>query len=230
MGVQKAAVDDRIREQLGDDGVRLALASLWAVDCQTCNRPLRGDVPSLAVDDAIAFAIATLHHQRCRPSQWKDEGSINVANSPTVSYTSLSLVLQATEGSQGDRAALVVNPRLEMLLLKRSPLGQWQVDVGAEFHAAGLRNPAESPLDLATPLPDARAQLRGGQVVVTLTGPPAQQYAAGANAAFTRVLTAHRGLVLFITQAVNPPQVSNMAQLAPVLTGDRSVGGWVALR
>ena len=65
---------------------------MWAVDYPTCNRPLRGDVPALTVDDAIVFAIATLHQQRCRPSAWKDEGSINVANLPTVSYTCLSLV------------------------------------------------------------------------------------------------------------------------------------------
>jgi hypothetical protein len=230
MGVQEAAVDDRIREKLGEDGARLALQSLWAVDCQTCNRPLQSDVPALVVDDAITFAIATLHHQRCHTSAWKDEGAINVANSPTVSYTCLSLVLQATAGREGDRAALLVNPRLEMLFLKRTPLGQWQVDLGAEFRAAGLRNPAESPLDFRAPLPSASARLRGGQIVVSLTGPPPLQYAAGANTPFKQALNAHHGLVLLVTQALNPPELSSMAQLAPVLNGDRSLGGWVALR
>jgi hypothetical protein len=230
MGVQKAAVDDRIREELGEDGLRLALASLWAADCQTCNRPLRGDVPALVVDDVMVFAVASLHHQRCRTSEWKDEGAIKVANSPTVSYTCLSLVLQGTAGKQDDRAALLVNPRLEMLLLNRSPLGQWKVDLGAEFHGAGLRNPGEGPLDLKTPLPAASAQLRGGQIVVTLDGPPPRQYAAGANTAFTKALNAHGGLVLFVTQALNPPQLSSMTQLAPVLAGDRTLGGWVTLK
>ena len=230
MGVHKAAVDARIHEKLGEDGVRLTLASLWAVDCQTCNRPLRGDVPALFVDDAITFAIATLHHQRCRTSAWKDEGSINVVSSPTVSYTCISLVLQATAGREEDRAALVVNPRLEMLFLTPTTPGQWQVDLGAEFAAAGLRNPAESPIDFRAPLPSASAQLRGGQIVVSLTGPPPAQYAAGANTPFQQALNAHRGLMLFVTQALNPPELSSMAQLAPVLTGDRSIGGWVALR
>jgi hypothetical protein len=56
------------------------------------------------------------------------------------------------------------------------------------------------------------------------------QYAAGTNTPLKQALNAHRGLVLLVTQAINPPELSSMAQLAPVLTGDRSVGGWVALR
>ncbi|TDO30224.1 hypothetical protein EV643_13923 [Kribbella sp. VKM Ac-2527] len=50
-------VRERLGEALGD-----VLASLWTMDCQTCNRSLTGHQPALSVDDMMTFASASLHH------------------------------------------------------------------------------------------------------------------------------------------------------------------------
>ena len=253
MGVQVAAVDTRIREELGEDGVRLVMQSMRAADCRTCGRPLGGEVPALVVEDAVTVVSATLHHQRCRPSAWVGQGVINVARFPIVSSACLGLVVQAAGGKES-RAALLVNPRLDMLLLEGSPFSRGQDNPGAALRDAGLHSPIESLLDVSMPIPGAtaqlrggrivvslpgsppqeyavgaNAQLRGGEIVVSLPGSPPQEYAAGVNAPFKAALNAHQGLVLFITHAPNPPELTSMAQLAPVLAGNRSTGGWVPL-
>jgi hypothetical protein len=51
-------VGQDVGAQLG--GALDVLASLWALDCQSCNRPLPGRRPALSVDDMVSFASANV--------------------------------------------------------------------------------------------------------------------------------------------------------------------------
>ncbi len=66
MAVGKMLTSLDIEDVLGQDGVSEVAASLWPVDCQTCGQPLGSRPPALCVDDLVGFAMATLHHGRCR--------------------------------------------------------------------------------------------------------------------------------------------------------------------
>jgi hypothetical protein len=71
MPVAEVMVSEKIYQKLGEDVLRDVTSCLWAVDCQTCGGFLGDDPPALYVDDLMVFAVATLHHQRCRDPGWE---------------------------------------------------------------------------------------------------------------------------------------------------------------
>lgn len=72
MSVPKVICDRKTRDKLGEDGLAEVRSRLYAVDCQTCGRPLGTDVPALVVNDADEWAQADLHHRGCRAAEWND--------------------------------------------------------------------------------------------------------------------------------------------------------------
>ena len=77
MAVGKMLISPDIEDRLGKNGVSEVAASLWPVDCQTCGQSLGSRPPSLCVDDLVGFVMATLHHGRCRASEWNHQGREN---------------------------------------------------------------------------------------------------------------------------------------------------------
>jgi hypothetical protein len=229
MPVENASVDAKIRKQLGEQGLQLVLSSLWAVDCQTCGRPLHGDVPALAIEDAISFFTASLHHPRCRRSQWNDKGALRYSGQAHLSYTCISFILpMKVDGIAAPRAAFVVNPGLEMLFLERGPDG-WALQHEAPFTMAGLSSTASAPLQIDKPVSGALARLHGDEVTVSFSTPPMSTYTTRVVADTRALIEQHRGILLFATHAVNPPEARDLSHLRGVLTGDRTIGGWVGL-
>ena len=53
MTVGEVLISGEIKDHLGDSGVTEVTGWLWAVDCQTCGRPLGSDPPALCVDDMV---------------------------------------------------------------------------------------------------------------------------------------------------------------------------------
>src|SRR5262249_54804961 len=72
MAVERPIVAPGIRKRLTDAELAEITASLWPVDCQTCGKKLSESRPSLAVDDVMLFASVSLHHGRCRASEWSE--------------------------------------------------------------------------------------------------------------------------------------------------------------
>ena len=61
---QEVAISKHIVKRLGERGVAETMASLFPIDCQTCNRPLTGTTMASVVTDMMIFAHAALHHRR----------------------------------------------------------------------------------------------------------------------------------------------------------------------
>jgi hypothetical protein len=90
------------------------------VDCQTCGRSLGAKPPALCIDDVEDFATASLHHARCRPAEWNDQGPIPHTGGARLSYVTRMVMMPLVHGEQKDpRPMLLVNPSLEMVFLER---------------------------------------------------------------------------------------------------------------
>jgi len=84
----------RPSEVIASKGVRTRLGAalgevcgwLWPEDCQTCGRALGGQQPALCVDDHGAFAVASLHHPKCRRTEWNDSGSTALSDAANLSW------------------------------------------------------------------------------------------------------------------------------------------------
>ena len=66
MALAEVLVDTTTQEKLGNDGLEEVCGCLWAVDCQTCGKPLGAEPPALWIDDGGEYIEASLHHARCR--------------------------------------------------------------------------------------------------------------------------------------------------------------------
>lgn len=232
MTLEAASVNQKVRERFGAAGLKLVTESLWAVDCQTCGATLRGEAPTLAVDEMGGFVVANLHHRKCRPSEWNDSGGVVMSSDAHLSYTCLSFVLPLQDGERPDnRPVLLVNPGLEIIMASRDPLGRWSVEMEAFFTDAGLRSTAAGPsVLLDRPVAGATAHTSNNSVTVQLQTPPYPAYSASTNAQMRTAIQKHNGLLLIATHSVNPgEQIHGQQLLQSVLAGDRSVGGWVQL-
>jgi hypothetical protein len=69
--VRGLRTDAVTRTRLGPALLAELRANLWAVDCQTCDRPLGRRKPSLTVADNGGLAEVALHHRRCQAPRWE---------------------------------------------------------------------------------------------------------------------------------------------------------------
>jgi len=112
-------VGQEVRERLGE-ALGSVLASLWTVDCQSCNRPLTGRQPALSVDDMMTFASASLHHSKCRPSRWNDDVLVSASPHPTLSHHTACVLVPVVIAEANEpvlKPFLLVNPGLEQVFL-----------------------------------------------------------------------------------------------------------------
>jgi hypothetical protein len=202
---------------------------LWPQDCQTCGRALAGQRPALCVDDHMAFAVATLHHQRCRKPVWNDSGQMTASPAAYVSWTSRAWAgLPLIHGGEKDpRPFVLVNPGLEMVFLGR-PADGWQPQLPDSFAAAGLQKVGEVAVD--RPVSGLAAQLSPGAVTVRFLVPPFEAYATEVDGSFARRARELRGLLFGVSHLVNPAELLTGQHVDTLMLTGTILIGWVGLR
>lgn len=229
--------DPTTRGEFGEQGLALLRTRLYPKDCQTCDRPLDGRVPSLVVDDQGFCEIATLHHPDCRPPGWHpDPPAVFGAGTPTF-RSHLSLMPFMTEKGRALTAVVVVNPTLERMTMARGSDGTW--------HVANVF-PSLGPVsDLFDPQIMAAAQSAVRRFLVTPAQPgPAGDAMAGQilldgevwwTVPLTRramtVVRRFAGAALLVTHSVDVGSLGLRADPSPelesLLEDPDTFGGWL---
>ncbi|MCI3900381.1 hypothetical protein [Streptomyces spectabilis] len=111
-------------------------AGLWPVDCQSCGRPL-GRWPAAALEvvaeEGDGFAVASLHHPRCRRPAWQDGQPGASVERPLLSWRAGCTLLPPS-----GLPTFLVNPSYECALLRRADDTGWRVATLEPFVALGL--------------------------------------------------------------------------------------------
>ncbi len=148
-------VADSVRAVLGGkviDGLTNAFVPL---DCQTCGEELLTDDVTLAVDDLTIGAYASLHHQDCRPSEWRHRLPAEAASL----HLNLSWRANALVWHAADAPMVLVNPSCEAAILAEDPVpGQWRIATLNRYIAAGFVQGGR-PFSPPRPLPGLDALL-----------------------------------------------------------------------
>jgi hypothetical protein len=231
VAVSKMIVSPDIKRRLGG-GVEEVGGWLWAVDCQACGKPLGDRPPALSVDDMMTFAAASLAHQRCRPSAWRD-GPFGVGGDWVSHRSRLVMLPLVTDGEPESRPmpAILVNPTMEMVMLGQQA-GRWHPQFHATFSAIGMRPPGPE-LQIRRPLRGATARLNGAVIRVTLPQPALEDgYECSlvpGDEAFRRAIADQSGIMLAVTHAADPWSADLASQFAAVLRSRQILLGWAPL-
>ncbi len=224
-----------IRDILGSLDLDFVREHLWAGACQSCRHPLAGGVPALVVDAMTTRARASLHHPRCRPSQWNDRGIIPVLGGPNLTSTTQAFLLgrddtaRLTGAPPGPRtprtlAGVLVNPGLEAVdLTRHGPM--WTPATPPAYACLGLQPPHQT-IDTTVPLPSAAAWPHGRELTVQLAD---AAWTTSTTEKVRAAILGENGVVLMLTSAINTHQtpVTRPALHRLIRTGDIAIG-WVA--
>ncbi|TDO30225.1 hypothetical protein EV643_13924 [Kribbella sp. VKM Ac-2527] len=121
---------------------------------------------------------------------------------------------------------LLVNPGLEQVFLDRGPLGQWKVIPNGGFSDAGLKPP---PVAMDSPVAGVSAVLHGKTLSAVFDNRMLGPYDVTLNQQARDLVENEGGVMLAITHAIDPHDVTRDHDLEPVMRGDRTVMGWVDL-
>jgi hypothetical protein len=228
MGVEKALINEKISSELGEEGLRDLFACLWPVDCQTCGRFLGDEPPALCVDDSIIFAVASLHHPGCRAPVWNDSGVItSVSDVSALSYITASLLLPlGRNGREEWWPMMVVNPGLESVVMERDDQN-WRVRPSLAFKAAGLVPPGPG-LMIGRPIDGAVTLITDTSVAVAFQVTPPRTFEAPADEAILECVRARGGVLVGVTHAVNPGELTEEGLNTAMATG-QILMGWAGI-
>ena len=227
MSVSELAINDKIRDMLGETGLRDLSMSLWAVDCQTCGGFLGEEVPALCVDDYTIFAHATLHHQSCRAPQWNDSGGIIAPSGDHISYLTRMLMLPfVVDGRKQTRTAMLINPGLEAVILEPDENQQWRVRLNNGFTEAGLLPAGKA--NFAEPAKGATAFVSNTSIAVTFESARFGVYEAPAEPQFRDRAHAFGGIVVCVTHVLHPGKFDK-EDFGRALASGQILTGWVPL-
>lgn len=235
VSVPKIICDRKTRDILGEDGLAEVRAQLYAVDCQTCGRPLGTGAPALVVNEADEWAMAELHHRGCRAAEWNDGTVIGGSAGATITWRAESALfpVPTASGERASCAALIVNPSLEVLWLYAGAAG-WRPGYHAVFSAVGLA-PSGPVLVLRDRIaPGVTARIGDAEIAAVLRQPaPQDEYLAAAAPQTVAAARAH-GFLLVVTHALNPSDLASTGDRAGVLQvldaikHERAITGWAA--
>ncbi len=237
MAVSKMLTSPDIEDILGQDGVSEVAASLWPVDCQTCGQPLGSRPPALCVDDLVGFAMATLHHERCRASGWNHQGAVRTPAADVVTHrTRLVMPPLSDLGVAGSGLAVIpvmlVNPSMENVILMLDDGGRWHPQLHAVWAAMGMVPPGPG-LRPYKPIAGASAWLTGAAVTITVRRPaPTDAYECGlteADGLFPSEIVSQGGIMLAVTYVADPYSDDLARQVRDALRDGRVLLGWVPL-
>jgi hypothetical protein len=230
MAVTELVLDTVTQQRLGQQVLSELAGCLYAVDCQTCGRPLGTEAPALAVDDLQVAAFAGLHHPACRQAGWNELSVINAREGANLSWVAHSGMLSLDHGGELDeRPLLLVNPGLEMVILQRDDERRWQLGMELKFPHAGMR-PFGPDFELERPIPGALARLTATSIAVTLQEPPYQTYEAPADARFLERARQIEGVLFAVSHARRPDRLTSQDELTQLLASRHTLGGFVALQ
>lgn len=201
MDIRDLIIDDDVLARMGPAGAQAAASLLHRQggDCQTCVTALGGAPSSLCVDRVNTLATASLHHAACRASTWNDTRAVAVPAVNSVTYHLEYLLL-----ALGDTVRLplvLLNPSLEMVVLRESD-GGWWPRAQTQYLRAGM-----APVALDGPIPVARAiSARADAGFIRIRVPSGDQYPTGHWPTPPQVLAearAQRSMLLAVTHAGN---------------------------
>ncbi len=217
----------KIVQQLGRAGLEELAAHLWAVDCQTCGRPLGHRPPALVVDDLIVIAAASLHHTRCRRPQWNATAQITFSGEALLSHVARTLLVPLHDGSElvDVRPVLLVNPSLEQVQLRRGPDDRWRVSTVEIYGQDGL-GPPGAGLDLEHPIAGIRGRITGAEVAVHL-GPVT--WSAPMEPSVEDRVRELGGVLLAVTTMVHPGELDDPQPFIAAVASDQVAMAWVAV-
>lgn len=116
--VRGLRTDSTTRTRLGPELPAELRANLWAVDCQTGDRPLGWRRPSVTVADRDGVAEVALHHRRCQEPRWE----------PATSLPRFGVHQSRRSGGFAvpgeDLGMFLVNPSCEVAVLVATDTGQ----------------------------------------------------------------------------------------------------------
>lgn len=230
MAVTKLVVDTAIPERLGQDCMNELAGALFAVDCQTCGKPLGTEPPALCLDDMMVFVAAGLHHPACRRSGWSQGIGLNM-NAEHLSWVATILLVPfgTSEDNLDMRPMMLVNPGLEQVYLKQDEQsGTWRVAPHNQFPAAGLV-PLGQQFIIDRPIPGAIARLLPGSIAVTMQNPLSQTFEAPADRASLDRARELGGVIIAVTNFVHPNQIRTGDDLGRLFSSGRLLLGWVGL-
>jgi hypothetical protein len=231
--LSEVSVHNEISRRLGDEGLSRVCSNLWAVDCQTCGRPLGGKAPALCVDDlSDTAAIATLHHQACRPSSWGSEPS--VGQETQMTYLTHCILLPdeyfgGTSDSAGRlgcaRPTFVLNTWAEGVAIERDGTDRWQI-VTYTYRHLGMR-PLGAEHVIGRAITAGFATLQPGAVMAHLAD---HAWSAPAEPWMAECIERYQGVTLCITSALGPGTLNTEYDLLVLLADGGIELGWLALR
>lgn len=235
MTVALEASQDTV-DHLGPSGLAELAAHLWPANCQTCGRPLGHRPPALVVgdvvDDAVGSAIASLHHPLCRRPSWNADPEDGTTDETLVSHAVRTLLVPL-QGAGGDpsaqRPALLVNPGLEQVQLRRGENDRWRVSTVGFYRRYGLRLP-RAGFTLGRPVPGVRGRLAADQIVVRLGSATWSTPLHPLDLpGFADQVHELGGIVLAVSTLLHPGQLTDAAPIAAAVDAEQVAMGWVAV-
>jgi hypothetical protein len=224
-------VSRRTVDELGRDGIAELAEHLWAGNCQTCGTPLGAERPALLVDDLMVSALASLHHPHCLRPEWNDGGGIRMTSSELVTHLTRALMVPLPFGGTGrpaeQRPALLVNPGLEMVMLRRGADRRWRVAT-VDLHTHHGLHPADARLHHLSPdrpVAGVRARLTGAGLRVEL---PHATWTAAVEPAFGAEVRRSAGFLLAVTTMLRPDGHAPLQSLVAAVRAGQVATGWVA--
>jgi hypothetical protein len=229
MTLRSLAVCEVTRLRLGDEGLADLAACLWPVDCQSCGGFLGDDPPSVLVDDLGGRAMASLHHQGCRAPGWNDSMIVITGSGQFTTFVARMVLLPVVraDGIKGTCPLMVVNPGLECVQLQHALDGSWRAGEQHGLAGVGLVRPGPA-LRLCVPADGLVARITDSCVVVVLQVPPFTVYEAPANRQLLDRARALGGVLIAVTQTLNPGDFA-VSDLSAMLAHPRTAAGWAAL-
>ncbi|MGH4017791.1 MAG: hypothetical protein ACRDT0_00815 [Pseudonocardiaceae bacterium] len=219
-------MDDTTRKLLGPDVLERVLNNLWPVDCQTCGRPLGSERPALHVADLVVVASASLHHRACQAPEWSRRPYVAGAGQVSWKTNTLMLFGVSSTGERDDRPLMLVNPHLEQVPLMATETG-WEVATVPHFRRLGLRTPRHDFI-VDAPIAGAQAHIHRAHVTVQLEGWPDAWTGTATQDVQDRI---HElgGLIVGVTTAVNPDDLTRYEQLFSLIVSGELMFGWIPL-
>jgi hypothetical protein len=220
-------VSPRTVEELGRDGIAELAAHLWSANCQSCGRPLDEQPPALLVDDLMVSAAASLHHPQCQRPEWNDSGGIKMTSTELLTHRTCALMMPLPYDRPAKRLPmLLVNPGLEMVMLRRGADHRWRVATVDLYAHHGLRQSAadlRSPCD-GHPVPGVHAVLTDAGLSVGLAH---ATWTASIEPTVGTEIRRFAGLVLAVTTMVQPTPPAPIEPLVSAVRAGQVAMGWV---
>jgi hypothetical protein len=199
---EQLAIDRTVHSALGDTVVADLRSRLVPIDCQTCGARLDDSaVPTMAVDVLGSKAFAALHHEACRPSDWRKVAE-TLRTGPHLTWRAGSFVMPGI-----DLAMILVNPTCEgAQLTQRGMLRKsWHVTDLDRFTNGGFHS---GPIPVPPPAPPQGLEvvLKADRVAaMSVTDPLKLSWNAEISEEFLATARKRSVVIVGVTTKIDPP-------------------------